>query len=84
MTTKLTITLEQGVIEKAKAYARNNGLSLSDLIENYLKVVISEKPETEIDIAPVTKSLKGSFKNPTEVKDYKELLASKIAEKHLY
>ena len=37
MNTKLTLTIEQSVIEKAKKYAKNKERSLSDLIENYLK-----------------------------------------------
>jgi len=36
MNTKLTLTIEESIIEKAKSYARKNGRSLSDIIENYL------------------------------------------------
>ena len=36
MDTKLTLTLEQNIIIKAKIYAKKNKRSLSDLIENYL------------------------------------------------
>ena len=34
MTTKLTLTIEQHIIEKAKVYAKSKGRSLSDIIEN--------------------------------------------------
>ncbi len=37
MDTKLTLTIEQPVIEKAKKYTREKERSPSDLIENYLK-----------------------------------------------
>ena len=37
MNTKLTLTIEQTVIEKAKKYAKGKERSLSSLIENYLK-----------------------------------------------
>ncbi len=37
MNTKLTLTIEKSVIEKAKAYAKGSGRSLSDLIEAYLR-----------------------------------------------
>ena len=40
MNTKLTLTIEQAIIEKAKFYAKEKGRSLSDIIENYLKVLI--------------------------------------------
>ena len=35
MNTKLTLTLEKEVIEKAKKYASENGRSLSEMVENY-------------------------------------------------
>ena len=47
MNAKLTLTIEQSVIEKAKKYAKEKERSLSDLIENYLKAITNEK-KTEI------------------------------------
>jgi len=41
MDTKLTLTLDTHVIEKAKEAARESGRSLSDLIENYLITFIA-------------------------------------------
>jgi hypothetical protein len=82
MTTKLTLTLEQHIIEKAKKYAKNKGRSLSDIVENYLKVVVTEKTDLETEIAPLTKSLKGSFKKPSGF-DYKKQLTNRLTEKYL-
>jgi hypothetical protein len=82
MTTKLTLTLEQHVIEKAKKYAKNKGRSLSEIIENYLKVVVSEDADSKSEIAPLTKSLKGSFKMPPDF-DYKKQLTNRLTEKYL-
>ncbi len=42
MSTKLTLTIEDSIIDKAKQYARFNGYSLSGLIDNYLKIVTTE------------------------------------------
>ena len=36
MNTKLTLNLDKGVIDQAKNYAKDNSVSLSKLIENYL------------------------------------------------
>lgn len=36
MNTKLTLNIDQNIIEEAKSYAKNNSVSLSKLIENYL------------------------------------------------
>jgi len=82
MTTKLTLTLEQHIIEKAKVYAKSKGRSLSDIIENYLKVVVVENSDLEIDIAPLAKALRGSFKKPADF-DYKKQLSDRLAEKYL-
>jgi len=38
MTTKLTLTIEDTVIDSAKKYARQKGKSLSDIVENYLTI----------------------------------------------
>lgn len=62
MNTKLTLTIEQTVIEKAKKYAKDNERSLSDLIENYLKALTKESDvNDDVELTPVVKSLKGSF-----------------------
>lgn len=47
MQTKLTLTLEKSVIEKAKRYAKKSGRSLSDLIQTYLSNITKnvESPE---------------------------------------
>lgn len=82
MTTKLTLTIEQHIIEQAKEYAKNRGRSLSDIIENYLKVVVGENVDSETEIAPLAKSLKGSFKKPSDF-DYKKQLANSLTEKYL-
>lgn len=66
MNTKLTLTIEQKIIEKAKIYAKEKGRSLSDIIENYLKVITKEVSQTDFQMTPITKSLKGSFKAPKD------------------
>jgi hypothetical protein len=82
MNTKLTLTIEDFVIEKAKNYARQEGRSLSDLVENYLKAITSSTEIKEVELSPVVKSLRGSFKAPDDM-DYKEELARRLSEKYL-
>lgn len=81
MNTKLTLTIEQSIIKKAKQYAKGKGRSLSDIIENYLKA-ITNKSESEIELTPIVKSLKGSFKAPKDF-DYKKELTKGLTEKYL-
>ena len=82
MNTKLTLTIEQKIIAKAKKYARQKGRSLSDIIENYLKVIIKEESDSTIEITPLTKSLRGSFKAPADF-DYKKELSKGLSKKYL-
>ncbi len=81
MNTKLTLTIEQSVIEKAKNYARKKERSLSDLIENYLKAVVNEDNDNDEGLTPTVKSLKGAFKLPKDF-DYKKELTDRLTEKY--
>ena len=81
MNTKLTLTIEQSIIEKAKAYAKVKGRSLSKIIENYLKAITKEQKVVE-DISPIVKSFRGSFRAP-EFFDYKKELEKGLSEKYM-
>ena len=82
MNTKLTLSIEQSVIDKAKEYARNKKRSLSDLIENYLKALTSDELREGSHDAPIVKSLRGSFQSPEDF-DYKKELGERLREKYL-
>jgi hypothetical protein len=82
MNTKLTLTIEQSIIEKAKKYASQKGRSLSDIIENYLKIITKEDNNESVDLSPIVKSLKGSFKPPKNI-NYKKELTIILSEKYL-
>ncbi len=81
MDTKLTLKLNQEVIEKAKQYASEKKLSLSRLIENYLNSLTSDKPNSELQISPFVKSLSSGIKIPANY-DYKKEYADHLEEKH--
>ena len=81
MNTKLTLTIEQSIIEKAKSYAKEKGRSLSDIIENYLKAITTEQRVIE-DFSPLVNSLRGSFKAPENF-DYKKELSQGLSEKYM-
>jgi len=83
MNTKLTLTIEQEIIKRAKDYAKEKNRSLSDIIENYLKVLTKEeKQQKEKKLNPVVSSLKGSFRMPKNM-DYKKELRNRLEEKYL-
>lgn len=80
MQTKLTLTIDQEIIEEAKLYAKNKGRSLSELIENYLKVTLEDKKKN-IKISPSIARLKGAITLPDDF-DYKKELSNALVEKH--
>lgn len=80
MTTKLTLTVEKEVIERAKSYAKNSGRSLSELIEQYLDTITQENSTQPV--SPKLKKLIGSVKLPKGFDEKKEL-QSYLEKKHL-
>ena len=46
MTTKLTLSVKEDVIKKAKSYAKQTGRSLSELIVKYLETLTEEHKDT--------------------------------------
>lgn len=79
MDTKLTLKLNEDVIEKAKEYAKGKKTSLSALIENYLQKLITDKKDKR-KITPLVKSLSGVVKLPknyNDKKDYTDYLTNK-------
>lgn len=81
MNTKLTLTIEKSVIEKAKGYAKKSGRSLSDLIESYLQRLISESEIGEETVPEEFKDLFGSVNLPSDLDD-KEAIRKIMSEKH--
>lgn len=82
MDSKLTLTIEETLINKAKSYAKTRGRSLSDIVENYFKVLTTPDDYQEIELGSVAKNLKGSFKVPDDF-DYKKVLQEEISKRHL-
>ena len=80
MNTKLTIRLNDGVIERAKGYARNHKTSLSKMIESYLDN-LTRNVQEENDITPLVESLSGVIKIADDF-DYKNEYAGYLTEKH--
>lgn len=82
MNSKLTLTIDKSIIEKAKSYAKSEGRSLSKIIENYLKAITVKEEKPLYKISPEIEAMKGSFKEPKNF-DYKTELAKRREEKYL-
>jgi Family of unknown function (DUF6364) len=70
---KLTLSIEERVIDRAKRYAKSRRTSVSELVETYLDTL--SKPLKPAD-APVLRSLRGTLKG-ADHKDYRRYLARK-------
>lgn len=83
MNTKLTLSLEKDVIERAKKYAKKKHKSLSEMVEEYLKE-ITKPSQTGIlkqNLPPITKELSGLLKGKP-VLDFKKEIADYLDKKY--
>lgn len=80
MQTKLTLRLEDQLIEQAKSYAAKSGKSVSQIVADYFRLLTAEKAPAPLSSAPLTQSLRGLLRgSKLDEKDYKKYLE----EKHL-
>ncbi|MDQ7014803.1 MAG: DUF6364 family protein [Gammaproteobacteria bacterium] len=76
MQTKLTLRLDDNLIEQAKRYAKQNDKSLSQVVADYFQLLIQkEKPNK---IPPITRSLIGLLESQQgDEEEYKKHLEQK-------
>ncbi len=81
METKLTLRLNDNVIERAKEYAFNHKISLSKMIESYLDSITRQKLlDQKFSITPLVDSLIGVIDLQTAFdykKEYRDYLDNK-------
>lgn len=79
MTSKLTLSINESVVRRAKRYARAHGKSLTRVIEQYLRYVTQDEPLN----APVTEEVvELSDTLPASVLE-RDLKLEYLTEKHL-
>ncbi len=86
MLTKLTLTIEESVIKKAKRYAKQRGRSVSSMVQDYLDTVSSASKVSnreEQSSTPITDRLVGMFAKVDTGKSYKEMIEESKAERLL-
>jgi len=79
MDKKLTLSLDQGIIKKAKVYAKSNNTSLSKLIESYLDALTRKTKRKPI--TPLVESLSGVIDLPADF-DEKEAYSEYLSKKY--
>lgn len=84
MLTKLTLTIDQSVVEQAKEYAQKKNRSVSRIVEEYLKnIVFKNGSVTSLSSlkSPITDSISGMFHD--NGKAYKDMLDEALQERFL-
>lgn len=78
MQTKLTLRLEEELIEQAKAYAVKTGKSLSQVVADYFRLLTTAEKKPAGPSAPITQSLRGLIRDAgVDEGDYRRYLEEK-------
>lgn len=84
MNTKLTLTIEKEVIKIAKEYAKEKGLSLSEMGENYFKFVTVKRVKLqEKQPSSKVRKLRGIIKTENDL-DYRQILTEELSKNMEY
>lgn len=78
MQTKLTLRLDDELIEEAKSYAAQTGKSVSQIVADYFKLLSGKGSKQASASAPVTQSLRGLLRGTKlDEADYRKHLEKK-------
>jgi len=81
MNTKLTLSIDKSIIHKAKKYAVSRHISVSKLVEEYLKSLSSNSMDN-LRIAPITKELSKIVKSRSNI-NYKHSIEEILIDKYI-
>jgi hypothetical protein len=77
MPTKLTLRMDERLIESAKAHSKATGKSVSRLVADYL-AMLQDRPTGEVRLRPIVRSLRGLLRGASVGKeDYRRHLEDK-------
>lgn len=80
MQTKLTLRIDEELIERAKSYAHRSGKSVSRLVSDYLEMLPEPERHKARPLTPIVASLRGALAGSgLDEEDYRRHLE----EKHL-
>lgn len=84
MDTKLTLKLDETVIQRAKDYAASQKRSLSGIVESYLQSIVDKEivgESDEIQISPFVKSMGSGIHIPADL-DIKNEYSAYLSDKY--
>jgi hypothetical protein len=73
---KLTLSVDDAVVSRAKRYAKRQGVSVSQMVEAYLAAVSESGAPAPRDFPPILRSLRGSLQRG-DLETYRKHLAVK-------
>ena len=83
MKKRITLTIDEDYIRAAKEYAKREGKSVSQLLEEYFaKYGEPIKPLRKEEMSPIVRSLSGIIKG-ADIKDYRAEYRKHLEEKYL-
>lgn len=71
---KLTLSVDNRVVSRAKQYAKRRGLSVSEMVEAYLDAVA--EPPALASAPPILRMVRGTLKN-ADIGEYRKHLTAK-------
>lgn len=74
--TKLTVRVDQDLLNNLKQYAASNHTTLTDLIDAYLRHILDQNPEKH---TAIVSKLSGILSQDVTIEDYKKHLEEKYA-----
>lgn len=78
MNTKLTLRLDERLIERAKRYSDQSGKSVSQLVADYFALIETDEPIAGTELTPRVRAMIGSLKGATVTEeDYRRHLEEK-------
>jgi len=78
MNSKLTLRLDEDLIQSAKSYSAKTGKSVSKIVADYFALIDKKLSGRQREISPLTRSLRGSLKKGrVSEEDYKKYLEEK-------
>lgn len=78
MSSKLTLYIDDDLISHVKTYAKEQKLSVSKVVNNFLTLLKQDKPQNDNRAVPLTDSLQGVLKESSvSTDDYGKHLEAK-------
>lgn len=78
MTTKLTLSIDEGTVKRIKQYSKEEGISISKIAEEHFNKIASKNRVKKLDIT----KLRGAFGKESKNFDWKKIKTEHLVEKY--